>query len=296
MRIVDIIEMPSDDERDELIAFVGELTEQTGVRPLSDHLWLDLTSRQADGFLAVRVRDRYGTLALAQISHGNDASSLETAARPEVADHRRLVDDVVETAVDMFRRRGGGTLYWWLDDPGSGEVDLAAGLGLRPARELLEMRRTLPADMHATVATRPFVPGRDDDAWIEVNNRAFASHGEQGGWTHAQLAQRLAEPWFDADGFLLHERDGRIAAFCWTKLHHESDPVVGEIYVIAVDPDFQGRGLGTQLTLAGLDAISARGVTVASLYVDAHNSTAVALYERLGFTVHRRRQAFAGTF
>jgi len=146
------------------------------------------------------------------------------------------------------------------------------------------------------VATRDFVPGVDDDAWLAVNNRAFADHGEQGGWTHDDLQLRMTEPWFDPAGFRIHEVDGRIAAFCWTKLHDEFDPVIGEIYVIAVDPDFHGRGLGKQLTLAGLDSIAARGVDTADLYVDADNTAAVGLYDRLGFTIHRSRQAYAGTF
>jgi mycothiol synthase len=72
--------------------------------------------------------------------------------------------------------------------------------------------------------------------------------------------------------------------------------VIGEIYVIAVDPDHHGRGLGRQLTLAGLDSMSRRGITEASLYVDADNVAAVALYDALGFTIHRTRRAFAGDF
>ena len=62
--------------------------------------------------------------------------------------------------------------------------------------------------------------------------------------------------------------------------------------MIGVDPDFQGLGLGSQLTLAGLASIVARGVETAILYVDASNTTAVAMYERLGFTVHRVDMAF----
>jgi len=291
MRVVDIVHPPA--ESRELVAFVEDISATTGQRPLSDHLWLDLRTGGTDGFVAVTVADESGILAMAQISAGNDSSSLEVVVHPDVADARAIHDDVAATAVDTFRAGGGGLLFWWVDDPTTDDRALAARFGLEPTRAIHEMRRPLPLDQHATIATRDFVVGADEDGWLAVNNRAFADHGEQGGWTRATLELRMSEPWFDAAGFRLHEIDGRIAAFCWTKLHHEADPVIGEIYVIAVDPEFHGRGLGKQLTLAGLDSISARGVTMAGLYVDTGNEAAVGLYERLGFDVHRTRQAYA---
>lgn len=174
-------------------------------------------------------------------------------------------------------------------------------------RDLLQLRRSLPVPTDhparrraATVVTRPFEAdpqGRDRRAWIRANNRAFADHPDQGRETEDTLDARLGEPWFDAAGFLLADdpdRPGELAGSCWTKVHPAAgaEPALGEIYVIGVDPSQQGSGLGAALVLAGLDHLGARGLGVASLYVEADNHPALALYDRLGFERHGRRRLY----
>jgi len=179
----------------------------------------------------------------------------------------------------------------WVDDPPTGTDEALAGQGLQPARDILRLERSLPVDGDV-LPTRAFVPGRDEQAWLAVNNRAFAGHREQGSWTIDRLAALEAEPWFDADGFRLHERGGRLAGFCWTKVHLDEVPPAGEIFVIAVDPEFAGQGLGGQLTMAGLHHMGGLGLRRALLYVDAANEAARAMYGRLGFEQATRRRLY----
>ncbi len=166
-----------------------------------------------------------------------------------------------------------------------------AHLGFMPDRDLLQMRVSLPLPGEVTAlgvptVTRSFRPGLDDEAWVAVNNRAFAGHQEQGAWTVEELHQRMELPWFDADGFRIATDDeGVIIGSCWTKVHQDGGPLLGEIYVISVDPSHHGRGLGRALTVAGLEWLAGRGIADGMLYTDASNTAAVGLYHSLGFTV-----------
>ena len=286
---------------------LDEAASVDGRYPLSDHLRLELSHGGGPGFAAVTVAEGDELAGYAQLATINGTRNIELVVAPPRRGDASIARRLLTTAVDLVARDGGGPVQWWAFDATPADEHLAASAGLTMTRELLQMRRPLPTGLPVEVMTRPFVPGQDEDAFLSVNNRAFATHPEQGGWTLDTLHQREREPWFDPAGFLLHERDGRLAAFCWTKIHARgaSPPVdppggdgpgeaaeMGEIYVIAVDPDFQGLGLGRQLTLAGLASIAERNVDVGMLYVDGGNTGAVTMYEHLGFVVHRTDRAF----
>jgi mycothiol synthase len=223
------------------------------------------------------------------------AWSVELVVAPEHRDKATEIGTaLVEGALDAVAKAGGGQLHLWVSHAEADDDAVAAAAGLHKGRDLFQMRRPLPVDEPYDLTTRPFVPGQDDDAWIDSNNSAFADHPEQGGWTRETLAARQREPWFDPAGFLLHERDGRLAGFCWTKLHRDHEPLLGEIYVIAVDPEFQGLRIARPLVLAGLDSLAQRGAAVGMLYVDAANQSALKLYRDLGFEVHHVDRAYVG--
>ncbi|GAA2806248.1 mycothiol synthase [Kitasatospora paracochleata] len=216
-------------------------------------------------------------------SEGGGRSTVELTVHPahRGAGHGRAL-------VDAVLREAGGAVDFWSHGGHPAARHLAQSYGAELVRELRQMRRTADAPeeqpLPAGVTLRTFRPGEDDEAWLALNAAAFAHHPEQGSWTRADLADRLAEPWFDPAGFFLADRDGQLVGFHWTKVHPEG---LGEVYVVGVAPSEQGSGLGRALTATGLrHLILDRKLATVLLYVDADNPAAVRVYERLGFTIH----------
>ncbi|MFM7068835.1 MAG: mycothiol synthase [Actinomycetes bacterium] len=210
---------------------------------------------------------------------------------------REVPDDLLRRSA----RRADGLI--WVTCATDDDDRCLAACGCTPARTVLQLRCSLPlpGDAGPTTATRAFRPGIDDEAFLAVNHRAFEWHPEQGALDRAGLEQRISEPWFSSEGFLIHtNEDGEIDGYCWTKVHPSTgdDPPLGEIYVIACDPSAQGRGLGRALVVAGLDHLSRAGVDGTPvrdgmLYVEDSNAAAIRLYESLGFSLHHRDAAFS---
>jgi mycothiol synthase len=166
---------------------------------------------------------------------------------------------------------------------------LAAKLGLRAVRELVQMRRPLAGvtqpGVPPGISIRTYGGSHDDPELLRVNNAAFSWHPEQAGWTDSDLAERFAEPWFDPKGlFLAFDERGALRGFHWTKVH---DDRLGEVYVLGVDPAAQGRGLGRVLTAVGLDHLRRRlgsqDQAAVILYAESDNVAAIKTYESLGF-------------
>jgi mycothiol synthase len=122
-------------------------------------------------------------------------------------------------------------------------------------------------------------------AWLDLNNKTFAQHVDQGNWVMADLENRMAEPWFDPQGFFLATQNGEIQGFVWTKIHQDlvnQDPV-GELYVVGTAPEHHGRGIARALSVEAINYFVTKGLKHAMLYVDADNEKGIKLYESLGF-------------
>jgi mycothiol synthase len=258
---------------------------------LSEHKWIDLTHGPQGDTVGFRAHDRELVGYAHASAHGPVwGVELATAPRYEEALLRGVLGELSGT---------GRAVHWWVHGAEPRHDELAARLGLRLDRELLQMHVALPVAppaWPAGIRVADFRPGVDDAAWLAVNAASFADHAEQGRVDQAQLDARKAEPWFDPAGFLLAWDSRGLAGSCWTKIHGTGDPTdagrEGEIYAIGVAPDRQGTGLGRALTLGGLERIHARGITTGMLYVDGANTGAVRLYESIGFRVTARHRTY----
>ena len=142
---------------------------------------------------------------------------------------------------------------------------------------------------------RTFIPGLDNQAFLDLNNKVFADYPDQGGWSEDDLKVRLNESWFDDKGFFVAEDSGELIGFCWTKIHgahthshsgsndNHGHEALGEIYVLAVNPDYKGQGIGRDLTITGLNYLKYQGLNNVMLYVGVENKPAFNLYKSLGF-------------
>jgi mycothiol synthase len=279
-----------------ILDVIATATRIDGITPVGEQVLRELRLDRTRHLLATSDERIAGYLNLAPAG-GEAPAMAELVVAP---DFRRqgIGSAMVGAAADS----GGDDTRFWAHGNLEPARAMAATLGLRPVRELWQMRRSLrglpSATMPDGISLRTYVGQNDDPELLRVNNAAFSSHPEQGGWTAADLAERRTEPWFDAAGLFLavDQKTGRLAGFHWTKVHLDH-PGLGEVYVVGVDPSVQGRGLGRALTLAGLHHLAARLAgqddPTVMLYTEADNAAAVATYQRLGFTLSGVDTAYA---
>jgi mycothiol synthase len=290
-----------------VIDLITRTTDHDGIPPVSEHVLLHLRhgGDKNDRHIVMEEEGKIIGYAHLDLTDQVEGPSTELLIDPSYRSSGRgsaLLREIEKISGDRLRLWAHGDL------PGSQK--LAKKGGFQRIRTVAQMRRTLTEALpEIEIPIRTFDVGRDEKRWLELNNRAFINHPDQGKWSDRDLEIRKQEEWFDPYGFFIAEKDQKMTGFCWVKIHggsahshahshsnspsngesqnptdlHGHDPI-GEIYVMGVDPEFHGQGIGRAVVLAGLRYMRNKGIFSAMLYVEADNHDAIKLYKKVGFT------------
>lgn len=279
-RFLDVLD---DAHRAEIRALAAEAAVRDGVDPLNEAARMSLEPG-ATGARHLVVEGPAGLEAYANVAGTGDMATIQLVVSPE-ARLTGIGTTLLRAAVAAVPEGASPAIWSFGDLPAA--RGFAAANGLRAGRELLKMQAELaepvPARLPAGVEVRGFRP-EDEAAVLAINAQAFAHHPEQGAMDHEDFTARTREPWYRPEDLLVAERDGRIVGFHWTKRHDEA---LWEVYVIGVDPQAHGGGIGKALLRAGLQHMAEAGARRVILYVEGDQDVAVGLYRAHGFrTVH----------
>jgi len=274
-------------QQESILALTQRVASHDGACPLNEEATLAITGGAGSHMCAW---DKDTLVAYAYVDQDGAGSSAQILVDPG---HRRQT-----IATQLVARLGADTDLWAFGNLEPAQLFCAAQ-GFTPVRGLLVMERDMstagiPDDVAPTPGGDPAfgrttngdvrLTGWNDqdlDALVRLNARTFASHPEQGKLTRDDFLARMQSDWFDPEGLLLATNSqGQLIGFHWTKVDHD----VGEVYVLGVDPDYEGMGVGRRLLDAGLAHMADLGVHTVKLWVEDDNLAAQSLYVKSGFS------------
>lgn len=266
-----------------------------GISPVSDQAQLAVSQGK-------RTLIEYGDDAFGILGEGE----LDLVVRPS-ARGRGIGSELLTQLLEQARHDHPGEILAWAHGENPAAEKLLMRAGFTPARNLYRMALD-PEHMGEIIDASPalpagFVPSSLEEtgaaaheAWVRVNADAFAGHPEQGRMTLEDFTTLMEEPWFDPADLIFaldvrnEETGPRLAGYAWIKTQRgeSGEAPESELYVLGVDPQYAGRGLGAALLGESLKRMTEIQPSRITLYVDGDNENAVTLYKRSGFTIDQK--------
>lgn len=295
------LERLSPAQQSDVLNLIKNTTAHDGTPPIAEHILLHLSygGDKADSHLLFEKDNQ-----VIGYAHLDQTDLVAGPCVELVVDPSYRGEDIGSKLLGEAIKICGKSLRLWVHGEAEVAHNLAASFNFEKTRIVLQMSKLLTdiqplPTIDKEIIIRSFLPGIDSDDWLELNNKVFKDHPEQGGWQLSDLNHRLSEEWFDENGFFIVEKNKQVIASTWTKVHgehsHDHDsgrshahPAIGEIYITAVDPAYACLGIGKALTITALNYLKYQGLKDAMLYVDFDNKAALNLYDSLGFKLSSR--------
>ncbi len=199
----------------------------------------------------------------------------------------------IHAALGPLTRPGAGAFFQaFVPGKSTGACRLLEEAGYTPARYFFFMQRPNlaelpPAPLPEGLEFRPVRPEHLPAIW-ETKEEAFRDHWGYAPKTRADYEAWEQDPANDLDLWVAAWEGERIAGVSLNAIYPEDNArygfLRGMINTLAVRRAYRKRGLGRALLVESMRRLHARGMTEATLGVDAANLTgALRLYESVGF-------------
>ena len=170
---------------------------------------------------------------------------------------------------------------------------LLSRMGFRCVRRYVELRLDLseahmPTLCHTLPRCHHLEPGQEERL-TQIQNRSFVNTWGYNPNTKEEVIYRTGLPSSSPEDIVLAYEDDKPVGYCWTKTNVTEDKAMsgnkGRIYMLGVDPDHRGKGVGKQVLVAGLSHLKSKGIRTVELTMNSENEAACALYRSVGFEV-----------
>ena len=165
-------------------------------------------------------------------------------------------------------------------------------LGFRFVRRFLQFRLDMAKvdwrDIDQAALQCRHLQRGEEGKLTQIQNRSFA-----GTWGYNPNTVEEITYWINLinrspEDVILACDEDKAVGYCWTRITYAEAATgerKGQIFMLGVEPDYRGRGVGKGVLLAGLSYLKSRDLRVAELTVDSANKTACSLYRSVGFEI-----------
>jgi mycothiol synthase len=205
----------------------------------------------------------------------------------------RVVAKLIDRAIGRTKELGIMTIHANITQDSRLAKQALTKMGFTFIRRFLELKLDLSKTFLPEISKicprcRPLQPG-EEERLTQLQNRSFTGSWGYNANTVEGIIYRIHLPNCSPEDIILAFDSDKPVGYCWTRINFWKNKTpgggAGRIYMLGVDPDYQGRGLGRQLLLVGLSYLKRKGLRVVELTVDNENKVACVLYKSVGFNL-----------